>query len=175
MTIANNIQLFLKQQLKENNLRKKDFAEQSTIPYSSVITIVSAGKRYPDLKNILKIANYFNCLIDEVVGRKEITLSKKTNFIDISLDDINNNLKNFINNKLSEHSLKAYQLGKKCGFSEDVIVQFLKKNRAQRSLGSGVVAGIADYFKVSIDEMIGRISPYPAKILPYSKKTENSQ
>jgi len=157
MTLASNIQIFLKQKLKEHNLRKKDFAKASAIPYSSVITLISAGKIYPDLKNILKIANYFNCSIDEVLGRKEIIFSEKTHFIDLSLDDINNNLKNFLNDKLLKHSLKAYQLGKICGFSEDVIVQFLKKDRAQRSLGSGVVTGIANYFKVSIDEMIGRV------------------
>ena len=110
----------------------------------------------PDFKNILKIADYFNCTIEEVLKRKN-NLSGNIGITTLSLDEINSNLKNFIKEKLTSLSLNPYELSKNCGFSSDAIRHFIRQNNSQKTLGIAITVAIADYFKVSIDEMIGRV------------------
>ncbi|BFD46897.1 MAG: hypothetical protein DMENIID0002_15430 (plasmid) [Rickettsia endosymbiont of Sergentomyia squamirostris] len=43
------------------------------------------------------------------------------------------------------------------GFSNNSLSGFINSNRGQKTLNSQIVVALADYFQVSIDEMIGRI------------------
>jgi transcriptional regulator with XRE-family HTH domain len=157
MSFGYIVQKFLKEKLKEDNLKVKVFAQDSQIPYPTVNKIINAIQLNPDFKNILKIADYFNCTVEEVLERKN-NLPGNIGINKLSLDEINNNLKNFISDKLKKYSINPYELGKNCGFSSDVIRHFIRKNNPQKTLGILVIVALADYFKVSIDEMIGRVS-----------------
>jgi|GEM_PF-5237443 len=95
--------------------------------------------------------------IDEVIGREKFLKKlEKYKFNDISLDEINNNLRNFINIKLKEKNLTISELSKKIGISEKLITNFL--DSPHESLSSVAIFVLADYSETSIDKMIGRLS-----------------
>lgn len=172
MSFGYIVQKFLKEKLKKNNLKAKDFAQESQIPYPTVNKIINAVQLNPDFKNILKIADYFNCTIEEVLKRKN-NIPTDININKLSLDEINNNLKIFISEKLEKNLISPYQLSKNCGFSSDAIRHFIRENNPQKTLGVLVIVALADYFKVSIDEMIGRVALSSNQEPP--KKVENEK
>jgi predicted transcriptional regulator len=161
MTLSQQVQAFLKQRLKENHLKRKDFIQKSGIPPSTVGKIIKAEYCNIGLKTLLFIANYFKCSIDMVICKTSYVSphKEKQEFFDISLDKANTNLRNFLCRKLKEYNLNPYKLAKKCGFSETAIFNFIKDKNAKKSLGSAVTVALADYFQVSLDEMIGRVKP----------------
>jgi len=158
MSISNNMQVFLKKQLKERHLKRKDFIEESGIPASTVAKIIKADHSHSELKTVIKVADYFNCGIDEVTGRDDFIPAEKVSFNKATLDEAKNSIKEFIKHKLKETNLSVYQLGRKCGFSEHVFVEFMKEDSITKTLGTSVTVALADYFKVSLDEMFGRTS-----------------
>lgn len=157
MSFGYVVQKFLKEKLKKNNLKVKIFAQESQIPYPTVNKIINAIQLNPDFKNILKIADYFNCTIEEVLARKG-NIPKSKNINKLSLNEINTNLKNFINSRLEKYSINPYELSKKCGFSSDTVRHFIRENSIKKTLGILSIVALADYFQISIDEMIGRVS-----------------
>jgi len=156
MSLAEQIQKFLKEKFTQYKLTRKQFIQDTGFTAPTVSRILNAEHRNPEFKTILKIADYFNCSIDEVIGRNEHTTLKYKKFFSISLDQINANIKIFLLKKINEFGFNQYKLGKNLGFNEHIIVHFLKD---KKSLGSPIIVALADYFKVSIDEMIGRVSP----------------
>lgn len=83
----------------------------------------------PDFITIVKIANYFNCAVDQVVGRRKFlpSINLIVSFNNPDLNDINSNLCNF-----------------------------LKANSPYKMLSTNVIIALADYFNVSVDDMIER-------------------
>ncbi len=55
--------------LAENNLNRKQFAEKCEIPYTTVIGWTNLN-RLPDYTALIKIADFFHCSIDYLVGRQ---------------------------------------------------------------------------------------------------------
>ncbi|MCC8399510.1 MAG: helix-turn-helix transcriptional regulator [Rickettsia endosymbiont of Platyusa sonomae] len=161
MALVHQMQIFLKKKLEETKLKKKDLAYKIDIPYSTLSKIINAVRDNPELITILKIANYFKCSIDEIVGRNNYTLSyQKTQvFFNVSPKDVSANLREFVKRKLEQQELALYVLSKNIGSSEETLPQFMKEDGKQKILGSAVTVALADYFQVSLDEMIGRIKP----------------
>lgn len=56
--------------LEEHCLNRKQFAEQSGIPYTTVIGWTKLN-RLPDYTALIKIADFFQCSIDYLVGRQD--------------------------------------------------------------------------------------------------------
>ncbi len=163
MTLVKEIHQFLKSKFEELKLTRKDFSEQSGIPYNSITNIMNELKSSPQMYNILKIANYFKCSMDEVVGRNQyISLpnTESPEFYEIIPSDIISNIKKFLIDKVKKHNLNLYKLGMDIGFSSGSLHSFV--NRKQKTLNSQIVVALADYFQVSVDEMVGRINPATA-------------
>lgn len=57
--------------LEEHNLNRKQFAEQSGIPYTTIIGWTKLN-RLPDYTALIKIADFFQCSIDYLAGRQDI-------------------------------------------------------------------------------------------------------
>ncbi|MFU7503356.1 MAG: helix-turn-helix domain-containing protein, partial [Candidatus Tisiphia sp.] len=162
MALVHQIQEFLKKKFDELKLTRKDFAEQSGIPYSTVTNIMQCLKANPTISNILKIADYFKCSMDEVVGRNEyISLPniESLEFYKITSSDITSNIKKFLIDKVKKQNLNLYKLGMTIGFSNNSLHSFVNSNREQKTLNSQIVVALADYFEISLDEMVGRIKP----------------
>lgn len=159
MTLVKEIQKFLGSKFEALKLKRKDFSERSGIPYNNITSIMNGLRSNPQMQTILKIANYFECSIDKVVGRNEYlsSLQVQERFKDLSPDDINDNLKKFLKNKVAKQNINLYVLGKEIGFNYS-IHNFINGNREQKTLNSQIVVALADYFQVSLDEMVGRIA-----------------
>lgn len=56
--------------LEENDLNRKQFAEQCGIPYTTVVGWTKLG-RLPDFTSLIKIADFFNCSVDYITGRNK--------------------------------------------------------------------------------------------------------
>ena len=56
--------------LEEKSLNRKKFSEQSGIPYTTVIGWTNLN-RLPDYTALIKLADFFQCSIDYLVGRQE--------------------------------------------------------------------------------------------------------
>lgn len=65
MTFLDNFDL-----LEERDLNRKQFAEQSGVPYTTVIGWTNLN-RLPDYSALIKIADFFHCSIDYLVGRQD--------------------------------------------------------------------------------------------------------
>lgn len=159
MALVYKIQEFLKRKFDELKFKRKDIVKDTNISYPTICKIMNLSQPNPEIDTILKIANYFNCPIDEVIGRNKYVIQDKYEFIYISIEDISANLRSFINKKVQEHNLNSYKLGRYIGFSENPIQDFIKENSPQKKLSSAVTVALADYFQVSLDEMIGRVKP----------------
>ena len=77
--------------LEERNLNRKQFAEQSGIPYTTVIGWTKLN-RLPDYTALIKIADFFQCSIDYLVGRQD-------NYeVDYSFPEVTNSEQTLIKN-----------------------------------------------------------------------------
>jgi transcriptional regulator with XRE-family HTH domain len=160
MHIHDKIQKFLLIKLKHTDLTRKIFAKESNILYRTVCDILGDNNSIPSIVTILKIAHYFNCSIDEVLGRKEYIKQNSYKYTDIDtvLSNWNTCLKNYIKSEIYKKNISPYKLSQKLGFNSQVILAFINDPKTTRIINSTVVVGIADYFNVSIDKMIGRTS-----------------
>ncbi len=152
-----NIKEFLRNKMEEKQLKASDLAELAGIPTTTMRGML--GNRRPEIKNIIKLANYFDCSIDEVVGRKEFKPQEKQEYMQLSPEALSANLKSFITEKMNKNQMTQYELGPKIGGSPDSIRAFLREDdNNQKMLSTGAVIAIADYFKAPIDGMLGRTS-----------------
>jgi hypothetical protein len=138
-------------------LSKKLLSSQLGIPYSTLTGILNTPNIIPEIITLLKIANYFTCSIDEVIGRKEYILyDKKFINLDIVLLNITTSIKTFIINNITQNNLNVYNLSRSLDLGENVIYEFIKKDSHYKVLSTRAIINLADYFMVPVDELIGR-------------------
>lgn len=116
----------------------------------------------PDFMTIVKIADYFSCSIDQIIGRRGFKpeINRTVHFNNLDLHYIHNNLYTFLKEKVVQYNISTYFLSKNIGFSKTTIHCFLKANSPNKMLSTDAIIAIADYFNVSVDYIIGR---YPTK------------
>jgi transcriptional regulator with XRE-family HTH domain len=159
MNVSISIQKFLKKRFDNNAYNKKEFLSKSNISSSVLSKLINTSQLNPSFETILKIADYFQVSIDEVVGRNKYTMyhkSQKHIFKPMYIDDITNNLRLFIKEQLYILDMSVYDLEKNCGIGDSTIMHFIKTNSTKKSLSTPVIIALAQYFNVSIDYMIGR-------------------
>jgi plasmid maintenance system antidote protein VapI len=158
----NHVQKFLIQKFSDYKLKRKEFAVKLNIPYSTITNIFNTKNIIPELITLLKIANYFGCSVDKILGRTKYSKTNLYNNIDMVLNDITGNLRNFIIDKIQEQNLNPYILSSNLSLGKTVVYDFIKENSRLKMLSTSIVIALADYFQVSIDEMIGRVKPTTA-------------
>lgn len=156
MSIAVNIQSFIKNKLSEFDISRKQFIQESGISASVVSGLLNAMRVNPTLKCLIKIANYFNCTIDEVLGRKYYSLPLDIDKT-MAYNDIVNNIYDYIRCRLETQKITANKLSQLCGIGENTILKSLKEHEIKGNLGTKSLVAIADYFDVSIDDMAKRL------------------
>lgn len=167
MDLKYRIQKFLKEKLLSKKIKLIHLARESGIPYSTLHPLSQGIKANPELRSLLRIANYFKCPLDEVTGRGAkylLSNSSDYQFHNLSAEEINSNLKQFITLKIQQNNISIAKLSLNIGFGKDLISDFIREDRALNSLGSAAVVALADYFDISIDQMIGRSVAIPSKI-----------
>jgi transcriptional regulator with XRE-family HTH domain len=160
MCLSKIIQSFLQHQLAINRMSRLTCSKLSGIPYQTISKILNAERSNYEITTLLKIADFFECSIDEVVGREAYTVFKQDGgtFNKLQSTDASSNLKRFISNKIYLLSISPYELGLSIGFSKNTLAKFLKEHSAKHSINAHILISLANYFDISIDVMIGRIT-----------------
>ncbi len=154
--LSHKIQEFLQHKLQEVGMSKKELAVKAHTAYSVILELSKGYKTNPELKTLKSIADTLNTSIDEMCGRDIKYYKGTTEFRDITDKEAIVNLKNAIKDYLSQTGLTPHKLGRLAGFSSMSVSSFVGDTPKKNTLGSAIVVGVADYFEVSIDEMIGR-------------------
>ncbi|MBR2969885.1 MAG: transcriptional regulator [Clostridia bacterium] len=131
---------------KDNGINHEDLAKILGLSHVHLIYPWINGEYYPSIPNLMKIARYFECSLEYLLGRTENTeiakyKDNKVNFID--------RFENIIKDK---HITKT-SLVKSGIISFDNIHQWKKNNRTPRL---ETIIKLADYLNVSIDYLVGR-------------------
>lgn len=159
MSLKYSVAKFLKQKLQEKKLNKKAFSQDSGINYKTIMPITLGQKSNPHIKTLIKFANYFNCSLDEVMGRdpKYYDKIQKNNYDKyFDPETIDANLKKFILTQTKQHNITLNKLSLDIGFNGGFIADFIKEHRVFNSLGSNAILALANYFDSSVDQIIGR-------------------
>lgn len=158
MTVALELKKFLKKKLDKKKFTRDDFCNKCLIRNSTVSRLINASIINPKFMTLVKIADFFNVAIDEIIGRKKYIDVNKTEccFIKLSQNDISSNLKNYLTMSLEECGINAYKLEKLSGLGNSTIFNFLNGNKNVQIMSSHSIITIANYFGISVDDMIGR-------------------
>lgn len=155
MSFLQNIQNFLKESLKEANQKRKVFVKESGIPYTTYDRLIKKTPKVIELPTLLKIADYFHTSLDKIIKNDFAIKDSTISFDTLSLDVIASNARQSIQQQLKEKGLTPYQLGANCDLGENTIPNFL--GGKTKALQVSTLIKVADYFKISLDEMIGRV------------------
>ncbi len=169
MSFLKNIQNFLKESLKEGNLKRKVFVEKSGIPYTTYDRLIKKTPKHIELPTLLKIADFFHTPLDKIIKNDSAIKDLTVSFDTPSLDTIASNARLSIQQQLKAKGLTPYQLGENCDIGESTIPKFLVgKNKM---LQVSTLIKVADYFEISLDEMIGRVGHSNHKTQQISDQT----
>jgi transcriptional regulator with XRE-family HTH domain len=155
MSFLKNIQNFLKEKLEEANLRRKVFVEESGIPDTTYNRLIKKTPKHIELPTLLKVADYFHTSLDKIIKKDSAIIDSTISFDTPSLDVIALNVRQSIQQQLKAEGLTPYQLGANCDLGENTIPNFLSGKT--KALQVSTLIKVADFFKISLDDMIGRV------------------
>lgn len=155
MSFLKNIQNFLKESLKEGNLKRKVFVEESGIPYTTYDRLIKKTPKHIELNTLLKIADYFHTSLDKIIKKDSAIKDSTISFDTPSLDLIALNVRQSIQKQLTAKGLSPYQLGANCDIGESTVPKFLVGKNSMLQVST--LIKVADYFEISLDDMIGRV------------------
>lgn len=157
MSISLNIQQFLHSKLKTLKLTRQALIKGSGLTPSGVCGLMNAEYINPTLSSIIKIANFFNCSVDEVLGRDKYIKSSDTDrFLPLTQQDIIENIKTVLCTELKTRNITATQLSKACGIGKDTVSKFLNNTNADYTFSIKTILAISEFLSISIDDLIGR-------------------
>ena len=130
--------------LIENNLTLTDLSEKINMEYKMLSTYLN-GTYMPSLKNALILANYFKCSLDYLVG-----LADNAENCDFTEPD--NKFYERYRNHLIEQNISHYKLTKDLGLN----INISRRWKIGTIPTFRVLAQIANYLEISVDELIGR-------------------
>ena len=137
----------LKDFKQSNNLKDEDVAKKLGLSSTANISRWGLQDMYPSIKYLLALSKLFDCSLDYLCGRtddegkyKEI---KPTLFADRLQEIIN-----------SKPNLTRYKLFKDLKLTKGHEFSWFNEHRTPSTIN---YIKIADYLKVSIDELVGRV------------------
>ena len=136
----------LNELLKEHNLNEKLLAEMLSIKNLSTIYNWTSGNFTPKINVIVDIANIFKCSTDFLLGLSDNNETIKPKKCPPFHDQLNS--------ILTRANLKVYNLRKDNIISAGLAESIFVKHSIPLTYN---VIKIADYLKISIDELIGRV------------------
>lgn len=151
-----NIRNFLQTKFNKTKLKRTEFANKSGVPYRKLCHILNCTRKNVNIETIIKIANYFDCSIEQVLGLDNANYNKKYTDINVVLENFNKNLQQFIKEKISEKNINPYTLSKEIGFNENVVKRYIDDETHNITLSVPVIIGLSHYFNITIDKMIKR-------------------
>lgn len=156
MNNTSQIKIFLEKVTSEANITYNQLAKDSGIPYTTLLGIKNNKHANISLTNLLRIANYTNSLIDNILGRNipiQVNLEIKHKYLKTS--DVIRNIKFFLKNLIKNKEDNLYKLSLKLKLGNNTLYNLYYHQR--NSVNIKTIIAIADEYKVSVDELIGRI------------------
>lgn len=112
---------------------------------SSIIYQWKNGSRLPKLQSLIKLANYFECTLDYLLGRSDdnlkFNINKETPF-NIQFRKV-----------LEETKISQYQLDKERIIGRSSLFRLLS---GENEPNINTILKLADYLNVSVDHLVGR-------------------
>lgn len=122
-----NLQKFLQRKMDEEKIKSNVLADRIGIPLTTFRAILNLTRK-PEMKNIIKIADYYECSIDDLLNKKgKFSTKNKGEYTKLSLEELSSNLRSFIKKEMAERGLNQYQLGRAIGHSDDALRHFLRE------------------------------------------------
>ena len=133
----------LKELMDEHDLRSEGLANKSGVAGSSIRAILR-GEALPTLSSAVKLADYFCCSLDYLVGRTD----KIEEVNPRALPSFYEHLRAVMN----ELGVKRYEITKNTSVNDTCFTNW--KHGAQPGLVNLCI--LAKYMKISLDELVGR-------------------
>ena len=162
ISTAEKVKSFIERKLEENKLKKAHVAQGAGLSTFTVQHIVAGNHNNVSFKVVLKLADYFKCTIDEVLGRDKFKDIKISDFKSTTLESSMERVKEFINVKMSEEGLDVYKFARICGLGRTALRKFIMNGATHKSIDANNLLPISDTFNISIDELIGRTEVNPS-------------
>jgi len=122
-----NLKNFLIKKMEAEKIRSNALAERMGIPLTTFRAIINQ-KRKPEIKTVIKIADYYNCSITEVLGGEDVEIPEnKHGYAKLTLEQLSRNLKDYIKAEMTKRGLNQYQLARAMGHSDDALRHFLRE------------------------------------------------
>ena len=144
MVILSKFTENLRDLMFDNNLSQKDLADNTGIERASICNYLK-GNCMPNLKAVITLAEYFNCSVDFLIGKSEE--NNHTKFL--PCPPFSERLKLYLN----KYKGKPLSLCKLLGLPDSKFYGWLAGTNFPRIDN---VEKLADYFKVTIDQFLGR-------------------
>ena len=134
----------LKDLMFDNNLSQKDLAENTGIERASICNYLK-GNRIPNLKSTVILCEYFNCSVDFLIGKSV----ENSHIKFLPCPPFAERLKLYLN----KYGGSPLSLCKLVGLPDSKFYGWLAGTNFPKIDN---VEKLADYFKISIDQFLGR-------------------
>ena len=126
-----NLRDFLNKKMDEEKIKSNKHAERIGVPLTTFRAIINLSRK-PEIKTIVKIAEYFSCSITELLYGEDVKLPKnKLGYAKLTIEELSDNLRTYIKGEMAKRGLNQYQLGRAIGHSDDAFRHFLREDRSE--------------------------------------------
>ncbi|RZI47480.1 XRE family transcriptional regulator [Rickettsiales endosymbiont of Peranema trichophorum] len=137
-------------------LTMKDISHVSGIQYNTLLYIRSSSPNDLKLNTAIKLADFFNISLSQLIGHKEIDYDKlvisRQHRINLFNHYINLNISETLQDLLNKHSMSTHKLSKILCMSYSTIYDLCKGVETVPALSS--LIKVANYFQIDIEELI---------------------
>ncbi|KJV55400.1 helix-turn-helix domain-containing protein [Orientia tsutsugamushi] len=144
--IGRPTQKFLKTQMKV--MTRMDMAQGSGVSYTEVCALIAGAKPNPRVETLVKLANFFEKSVDEILNRKRKCTNTSISSGYIDPEKVNHHIKQFLLQFMQEKELRPSELSTYLGHSIMAISDFISGKK--ESIGSTILANLADKYGLSL-------------------------
>lgn len=141
----NMIKFRLNELMNENGINPKKLYQDLELSGIAKVYVWKKGDNIPNYNHIIKLADYFNCSIEYLLGRTEN--NSQTKFKDCPPFDAQ------LKKVMKEKKITQYKLVKDRVVASN---HFHKWNKLKEMPSTDTLIKLADYLGVSIDYLVGR-------------------
>lgn len=139
-------QKFLKTQMKV--MTRIDMAQGSGVSYTEICALIAGAKPNPRVETLVKLANFFEKSVDEILNRKRKCTNTSISSGYIDPEKVNHHIKQFLLQFMQEKELRPSELSTYLGHSIMAISDFISGKK--ESIGSTILANLADKYGLSL-------------------------
>lgn len=144
--IGRQLQKFLKTQMKV--MTRMEMAQGSGVSYTEVCALIAGAKPNPRVETVVKLANFFEKSVDEILNRKRKCTNTSISSGYIDPEKVNHHIKQFLLQFMQEKELRASELSTGLGHSIMAVSDFISGKK--ESIGSTILVNLADKYGLSL-------------------------